>query len=555
MNPARDFDAVVIGSGPGGAAAAFALTRAGRSVLIVERGRNHLIDADDPERLIYRYSNDEIKFHCRYFLGPDPIVEPRTFRTSDGDGDRAYVGEVNNLPATVGGGGVHADGKVPRFLEEDFRLLDSRGPIDGAALADWPIAYGDLEPAYSDAERLIGVAGDAGANPFAAPRSAPYPMPPGAPMYVARRTTEAAQKLGLNPYPAPTAANSIPYDGRPACNNCGFCAFSGCPIHAKGDPVALLQGALRTGRAALIDETFASRIVFSGNRATGVELMDQSGRAWTQPARMVVVAGGAIETPRLLLLSGVDHPLLGRHLMFHFQTFATGHFPEPLHVHRGRAVTHVHDDHLIPDEDSARAAAAAGLPWIRGGMVEHAGASLPIIEAKHYSWGPGHQAAMAASMLREHLGALVMQGEDMPQAANRVDLDPRIRDARCLPVARVTYQPHRHELVASQHYAGILSEVLKVAGADWTMVATSPMPGMRYGGEISPIPSSRHVMGTVRFGDDPDHAVCDPEGRLFAAPNVMVGDSSLFPTAAGYGPTLTLVALSLRNAALLAGGA
>jgi choline dehydrogenase-like flavoprotein len=185
-------------------------------------------------------------------------------------------------------------------------------------------------------------------------------------------------------------------------------------------------------------------------------------------------------------------------------------------------------------------------------MVEHAGASLPIVEAKHYPWGPGHQAAMAASMLREHLAALVMQGEDMPQAANRVDLDPSIRDARGLPVARVTYQPHRHEQVASKYYAGILSEVLKVAGADWTMVATSPMLGMGYGGELSPIPSSRHVMGTVRFGDDPSGAVCDPEGRLFAYPNVLVADSSLFPTSAGYGPTLTLIALSLRNAARLA---
>jgi choline dehydrogenase-like flavoprotein len=218
-------------------------------------------------------------------------------------------------------------------------------------------------------------------------------------------------------------------------------------------------------------------------------------------------------------------------------------------------VTHVHDDHLISDERSFRAAAAAGLPWIRGGLVEHAGASLPIVEAKHYSWGRGHQAAMAASMLREHLGALVMQGEDLPQGGNRVDLDPAVRDARGLPVARVTYQPHRHELVASQHYAAILTEVLKVAGADWTIVATSPMPGMRYGGDISPIPSSRHVMGTVRFGADPAHAVCDPQGRLFSAPNVLVADSSLFPTAAGYGPTLTLVALSLRNAGFLADSA
>ena len=181
MNPgpgtARDFDAIIVGSGPGGSAAALALTETGRSVLVVEKGRNHLIDLDDPRRLIQRYSNDEIKFGPRHFLGPDPIVEPRTFRISEADGDRVFVGEVNSVPATVGGGAVHADGKVPRFLEEDFRLLSERGPVEGAEVVDWPLCYDDLEPFYEQAEGLIGVSGAAGSNPFAAPRSAPYPMP------------------------------------------------------------------------------------------------------------------------------------------------------------------------------------------------------------------------------------------------------------------------------------------------------------------------------------------------------------------------------------------
>jgi gluconate 2-dehydrogenase alpha chain len=549
---ARDFDAIVIGTGPGGAAAALALTRAGRSVLLVDKGRNHLIDPEDPSRLMGRFSNDEIKFSVRYFLGPDPLVEPRTFRVSEADGARAFVGEVNSVPSTVGGGGVHADGKVPRFLEEDFRLLSERGAVEGAELADWPFGYDDLEPAYADAERLIGVAGDATSNPFAAWRSDPYPMPPGAPMYVALRTAEAAERFGLHPYPAPTAANSVPYDGRPACNNCGFCAFSGCPIHAKGDPVALLQRVFASGQAALQPETFAARLLFAGGRATGVELVDQHGRRWNQPARSVVVAAGAIETARLLLLSGVEHPWLGRCLMFHFQTYVAGHFREPLHAHRGRAVTHVHDDHLVPDEGSKMAAADADLPWIKGGMVEHAGASLPITEAKLYPWGSMHRTSMAASPLRDHLAALVMQGEDLPQAVNRVDLDPAVRDARGFPVARITYQPHRHELVASRHYGRILAHVMKAAGAEWTMTATSPMADGPYGSDISPIPSSRHVMGTVRSGRDPATSVCDPWGRLHSAPNVLVADSSLFPTAAGYGPTLTLVALALRNAGAFA---
>ena len=551
-----DFDAVIIGSGPGGSTAADILTAAGWSVVIFEKGRNHLIDLADPSRLAGDFSNDEIKFMFRHFLGPDPLLEPRSFRRTEASGDREHVGEVNNLPSTVGGGGVHADGKVPRFREDDFRVLSDLGPIDGADVADWPLAYDDLEPAYTEAERLIGVAGDAAANPFASRRSGPYPMPPGAPMYGALLSSRAAEQHGLHPYAAPTACNSIPYDGRPACNNCGFCAYFGCPIHAKGDPVAPLRRALLSGRAELRPETFVSRIIVSNGRATGVEYVDALGETHIEGAKVVVLAAGAMETPRLLLLSGMEHPLIGRHLMFHFQTFVLGQFPQRLHPHKGRAVTHVHDDHMVPHADSLRAAKEAGLPWFKGGMVEHAGPAHPVVEAKLSPWGPAHKIAMRGSAMREHLWGFCMQGEDLPQATNRVDLDPRIRDVRGFPIARTTYLPHRHERVASAYYARILEAVLETAGAEWSFSVTSPNPeGHDLGGFDGPIATSRHIVGTTRMGTDPARSVCDPWGRLHDVPNVVVADSSPFPTGAGYGPTLTLVALAIRNMhALVDGG-
>ena len=211
---------------------------------------------------------------------------------------------MNNLPATVGGGGVHADGKLPRFREDDFRVLSELGPIEGASIADWPISYDDLEPCYADAERLIGVAGLAGANPFAAWRSGEYPMPPGAPMYGSTITAAAAERIGLHPYPGPTGCNSVPYDGRPACNNCGFCAYFGCPIHAKGDPVAVLRRALLTGRAELRPDAFVSKVLVRNGRATGVEWLDadcepheeharvRRGRGWGYGDAPLVIAVG-----------------------------------------------------------------------------------------------------------------------------------------------------------------------------------------------------------------------------------------------------------------------
>jgi len=547
---ARDFHTIIVGSGPGGAAAADELTRAGRSVVIFERGHNYLINQSYPYDPMQAFSNDELKFTVRHFLGPDPWLEPRTFRRSESDGERLLVGEVNNVPATVGGGAVHADAKLSRFRDDDFRTLTELGPIDGAAVADWPLTYDDLEPYYAMAEHRIGVAGLASVNPFAAWRSGPYPMPPGPPMYASLQTAAAAERLGYHPYPAPTGVNSVPYDGRPACNNCGFCADFGCAIHAKGGPGPALRRALRTGRADLRADAFVSRILVRAGRAAGVEWIDARGDMHQELADEVVVAAGAMETPRLLLLSGFANPNLGRNLMFHLQTFVFGEVPFRVHGHIGRSVTHLHDDHIVVDDLARKAADNAGLPWIKGGTVEHCTPAGVIAEAKLYPWGPEHRRLMRQSPMRDHFLGFIMQGEDLPQATNCVDLDPSIRDVRGIPVARTTYQPHRHEIVASQHHGDRLASILQQAEASYTIVATSPTTNGELStahSDISAVPGSRHVAGTARMGRDPRTSVCDEWGRLWEAPNVLIADSSLFPTISGYGPTLTLVALAIRN--------
>jgi choline dehydrogenase-like flavoprotein len=309
---------------------------------------------------------------------------------------------------------------------------------------------------------------------------------------------------------------------------------------------------MRTGRAELMAETFVRRILMKGRRATGVEYMDAAGDTHTMEAGIVVVAGGAIETPRLLLLSGLDHAALGRHLMVHFQTIVVGHFPSlRLHPQKGRAVTHVHDDAMVQDDAARAAAAAAGLPWMRGGLVEHSGGGLPIMEARHSPWGRQHAQAMREANLREHMWAFIMQGEDLPYPTNTVDLSPSVRDARGFPVARVTYQPGRHELAASKYHGKILQSVLEEMGAEYVIHTSSP--GVSYHGiGETPVPESRHVIGTARMGDNPDTSVCDRWGRVHELDNVVIADSSVFPTASGYGPTLTLVALAARAAHHLA---
>ncbi|HEX4530322.1 MAG TPA: GMC family oxidoreductase [Acidimicrobiia bacterium] len=549
-----EFDVVVIGSGPGGATAADVLTAAGKSVCILEKGRNHLLALEPPFAGLGHLSNDEVKFGRRHFLGPDPLLEPRTYRRATADGERLATRELNNMPSTVGGAGFHADGKLPRYREVDFRLASELGPVAGAEVADWPLDYDELEPFYAEAERAIGVAGDHTGNPFAAWRSGPYPMPPGADMYLTTLTAPAAETLGYHPYRAPTGANSVPYDGRPACNNCGFCAFYGCPIDAKGDPVAMLRRSLERGCCDLRPESIALEVLLDRSRArsTGVRYLDGDGVERTVSADAVVVACGAFETPRLLLRSGIGNSsdLVGRFLMFHLQTIALGFFPFRLHAHKGRDVTHLMDDPIVGDAESAAAACAAGVPYLRGGIVEHGGNGHPILEALFLPPGPDHTALMLDSTTRDKMVAFTMQGEDLPQATNRVDLDGGVRDVWGLPVGRVTYAPHAHEVACAHHWGPRLEAVLRAAGAQGTSWVTSPGTPGTIAPDIEPM--SKHWMGTARMGGDPRTSVCDPWQRLWDVDNVVVTDSSVFPTSTGYGPTLTLVALALRAAGALA---
>ena len=264
-----DCDVVVVGSGPGGATVAEVLTAAGWSVIVLEKGRNHLVDLTPPHEPLRHFANDEIALSRRHLLGPDPLLEPRTYRRSLDDGERLLTGDVNNLPSTVGGGGVHADAKLPRFREEDFRLRSERGPVDGARVEDWPFGYDELEAHYAAVERSFGVAGEDGANPFAAWRSSSFPMPPGEDMPMAVVSAAAAERAGLHPYRAPTGVNSVVYDGRPACVDCGFCGGYGCPIHAKGDPIAALQRAPCAAGDASSDPTHSSRSSCSTRAGAG----------------------------------------------------------------------------------------------------------------------------------------------------------------------------------------------------------------------------------------------------------------------------------------------
>ncbi|MBI4518441.1 MAG: GMC family oxidoreductase [Deltaproteobacteria bacterium] len=555
------FDALIVGSGAGGSAAAHVLAAAGWKVLVLEAGVNPFPGLDHSGHIPWPlFSNDEIKNALRHFVYQDPLLEPRTFRQSESETAQAHP-DVNILTRNVGGAAVISGVAYPRFTPVDFRMASALSAAGrnypGTSFADWPLSYEELEPFYTEAECLSGVAGDTTGeddNPFAPPRSRPLPLPPQPPMYVARVLAHGAKQLGYHPYNLESAINTQPYDGRSPCVSCGFCSGYGCPRNAKGSPaVTTLRRALLTGNCQLRYHAHVSRLVRdgSGRRVVSVEYIDDNGQMQSAAADHVILAASPIESARICWLSGITDAggHLGRHMMFHFQTTGVGIFKQRLHGERGRSVTHV-----ISDFRGVKAGGAelrSDWPHLAG-VVEFGTSSQPIIAARESLrpeavgfarlFNVSFKQLLVESPFHAHIAVLIMQGEDAPQPANRVDLDPTVRDVFGLPVPRLTYRNHAFELNASEFYKPKMLELLEAAGAAY---------GFFQPFDPAVPPASRHILGGLRMGTSPADSVCDRFGKFHDLDNLYCADGGVFVTGSGYNPTLTIIALALRLAGAL----
>lgn len=553
--------AVVVGSGAGASVVSLELARAGWDVVVLERGPAF---SRHPDRPSHRFSNDELKAN-RYFELPDPLTEPRVFRGSASDPET--VGSVNELAAVVGGGTVHWDAKVPRFWDIDFKKKSMLGAFPGSDVSDWPFSYDEIAPFYERVERMLGVQGDAKALPAAptlkhAPGPRGYAMPPGPQQFASQTIADGCRSVGMHPYAFPMAINSQQHDGRRACNDCGQCSGYGCPINARLGALAVLDEACSTGRVTIRSETFAHRVRYAGRTAKRVEWIGPHGRRGSDRADLVVLAASAIETSRLALLSELPdpHDRIGRDMMFHNFVDGFGIFLDRrMHAYRGRSTTQCCEDLADPDYPGAREAArAAGLPYIRGGIMELGGSQDPIAEGNVYRFlletihsadptntatppfGVRFKQLMRASPLRDRLAGVSMVGEDLPYATNRVDL-ANVKDYRGVPVARLTYSPGKHEQVAVAFCAAQITALMKAAGATVSAAVPESL------GQQSSIPHGAHVMGGMRMGTDPRTSVTGEHGLVHHLDNVLVADGSVFPTSGAHNPTLTIMATALRN--------
>ncbi len=531
-------DVCIIGAGASGAAAAKVLTESGRRVVTLEKG---------PWRTRESFGGDELANVNRYNLWPDPLLNPRTARVSAGD--EAHLETFCPVPQMVGGGTVHWQGWLPRFTPNDFRLRSVAGELAGSSLADWPITYDELEPYYDKVEWAFGVSGQAGANAFEGRRSRGYPCPPMPQSRYAEKFHQGCAKLGWNSFPTPQAALSQPFNGRPATVISAFAQQHGDPTGTRSSALnVFIPDAVATGRYDLRPDSYVRELVLdSVGRIRAAVYEDADGALFEQEADVFVLACGAVESARLLLLStsrrfpnglanGSD--LVGRNVTFHEYSASVGTFADPVYAWAGGGYVSASSFQFY-EHDASRG-------FVGGGHIAAAGVGIPL----PINWSlPGRPVwgTAAKQVDRDHYShsmAVAMVLHDMPQHDNRVDLDPGVVDAWGLPVARITLTPHANDLAQGRFLVDRCGEILEAAGA----ATVDKVYAKRVTGNCS------HQHGTTRMGNDPASSVVDRNCRAHEVDNLFVVDGGAFPTATGANPTLTIMANAWRVAELIATG-
>lgn len=588
----HDFDVIVIGSGAGGAPIAHTLVQSGHRVLVLEKGPGFRAQGEGVTHSDYRrdelYATGHEKlvtvagvsnvgasfFHSH--VEPDINDEPHVYR--DNKPGSPTLGQdlatIEGYTAQCVGGGTQLYGAVSlRFAPDDFRLAsfnegralaaDPGGTVR-AGLRDWPLSYDDLEGWYGEAERLIGINGQVHgqAKPFSADH---YQTPP-APNPISQHALHGMSALDFTAYRTPLAVITEDHapSGRKAGDpRTGFVNRYGDPMGYKSNTwVSLLRPLADRENLVIRANCRVARLESDGDRVSRVVYLDESGATRRVDARMVVVACSAIESVRLLLLSGRDDPnfldrlnasgLLGTHFLTHCFGGAEGQVP-------GR-----YDKSISLDSDWATDALTAREfldehQVFAGGAVYNntSDQALPISLARtHHStdldtfWQGfsgeiGKVGDAMVAWLDEDFGrrlSVSFMANQVPWARNRIGLHPTVTDKWGDPVAYIDKDWHSHDVHLMDVFAEQCRAVLERGGV------TNIGHGGVYLASNASARIANHILGGARFGTDPTDSVLDADCRAWEMSNLYVTDGSFMPTSGSANPTLTIQANAFRVA-------
>ncbi|MEM7237284.1 MAG: GMC family oxidoreductase [Pseudomonadota bacterium] len=501
---------VVIGTGAGGGTLANELAQKGISVVALEAGGRHL-----PED----YLNDEWpSFGQLAWL--DKRTTSGTWRVA-----KDFAGLPAWIVKAVGGSTVHWAGASLRFQEHEWKARTTYGDIPGANLLDWPIDAAEMAPYYAKAEDKMGVT-----------RTNDIPGLPGNNNF---KVFEAgATKMGYTAHTGRMAINSQERDGRPACQQTGFC-FQGCKYGAKWSTAYTeIPKGEATGNLEVRENAHVLTIEHNDQgKVTGVVYADGDGNQQRQAARAVAVAGNSIESPRLLLNSASpmfsdglanSSGQVGKNYMRHMTGSVYAVFSEPVRMWRGTTMAGI----ITAESRHDTSRGFAG-----GYELETLSIGVPFMAAflDPGSWGREFSTAMEGY---EHMAGMWIVGEDMPQESNRISLHPTEKDQFGMAVPNVHFDDHANDVAMRDHAYQQGSALYDAVGA----TATFPTP---------PYPST-HNLGTNRMSEKARDGVVNKWGQSHDIANLFVSDGSQFTTGASENPTLTIVSLAIRQADYMA---
>ena len=508
---ADDTVTVIVGSGAGGGTLANELAQRGVDVVVLEAGPR--FTADD-------FVNDEYAMTAKFGWHDKRVFEGTT------EAAAGFPGTPASMCKGVGGTTLHWAAMCPRFLDFELRTRAAYGAIDGADIIDWPLTPEALAPYYDRAEDKMGVSGTNG-----------MPRHRGNNNY--RVIAAGARRLGYTQVDANNMAiNVAPRDGRNACDQIGFC-MQGCTSGAKWSSFnAEIPKAEATGRCEVRPQCMALKIEHDDSgRVAGVVYADSKGAHHLQKARAVCVAGNAIETPRLLLNSetarfpdGLANAegAIGRYYMRHMSGYVYAEFERPVHMYRGIQCGGVIRDDCR--DDPARGFAGGIYYFLNGTHLPYCASDL-----NPHGWGRALAEWIEAY---ERIAAVCVYGEDLAVATNRVTVHGTEKDRFGLPIPVVHVDDHPNELAMRNYGQKTASAFYDAAGARRTH-------------EACQLPAS-HNMGTCRMSEDSRDGVTDKWGRCHQVPNLFISDGSQFSSSAAANPTLTIVALAVRQAEFIA---